>query len=378
MSNNIKKTKVLVIEDDVVDFDLLRRSLSKLTEFDLERAGNLTQGLERIRQGNLDIVLLDLGLPETTGLEALDKALAKTEDIPIVVLTGLEDDDIGTQAVRKGAQDYLVKGRINTYMLARAIRYAIDRHRMERRLREAQKMQAVGQLASGVAHEFNNLLTSIKGYAQLITTYKGYDDKLYKNTNAIIKSANRAAELVQELLTFSNQQASRAVAFDINAKISNMGIMLKSLMDPGKEIHMALAPDLAGVHADPWQFEQVILNLTMNARDAMSTNDTLTITTQNITIDESFRLEQNLHLQAGQYVQLDVNDTGTGIPPEKMARIFEPFYSTKDIGKGTGLGLSTVYGIVRQNSGDIHVTSKEGKGTTFSVYFPIAPAAAGS
>jgi len=240
----------------------------------------------------------------------------------------------------------------------------------EAQLQQAQKMEAIGQLAGGIAHDFNNLLTIITGYSQLVLSRLDSDDQLREDVEEIRKAAARAADLTQQLLAFSRRQMLSPKVLNLNAAVENVATMLQRLI--GEDVHLVtvLDPDLGQVKADPGQIEQVLMNLAVNARDAMPTGGRLTIETANVEITEPVHTD-DAALPAGRYAMLSVNDTGCGMDVKTRSRIFEPFFTTKGQGKGTGLGLSTVYGIVKQSGGYILVNSKAGHGTTFKIYLPL-------
>jgi len=239
----------------------------------------------------------------------------------------------------------------------------------ERRLVRAQKMEAIGQLAGGIAHDFNNLLTAILGYADLVIDAITNDPALTRDVEEIKKAGERAARLTRQLLAFSRQQRLEPQNVDLNHIVSDLVKMVGRVM--GENIHTDVATDpaLGLAKLDPGQIEQIVLNVVVNARDAMPQGGRLSIATANVELDPGFA---RLHpgAQAGPHVVLRVSDTGTGMAPEIVARIFEPFFTTKPLGQGTGLGLATVYGIVKQSNGYIAVESEVGAGTTFTIYFP--------
>ena len=244
-----------------------------------------------------------------------------------------------------------------------------DRRLLENQLQQARRMEAVGRLAGGVAHDFNNLLTIIKGYVELALNRSAGRPDLRANIQHIADAAERAVTLVRQLLAFSRKQVLKPKVLDLNSIVLNMDKLVRRLMSETIEMKTHIDNSLGAVKADPSQIEQVILNLMVNARDAMPNGGKLEIETANVELDSSVAHEQT-PFKPGPYVMLSVTDTGVGMNADTLAHIFEPFYTTKESGRGTGLGLSTVYGIVNQSGGHISVFSEVGKGTTFKVYLP--------
>ncbi len=244
-----------------------------------------------------------------------------------------------------------------------------DQKRLEVQFTQSQKMQAVGQLAGGVAHDFNNLLTSMIGFCDLLLLRHRPGDPSFADIMQIKQNANRAANLVRQLLAFSRQQTLKPTVTDITDPLSELTHLLRRLIGENIALQIVHARDLHLVRVDQGQFEQVVINLAVNARDAMPAGGRLTIRTANVTLE---RPEQRgvETVPVGDYVLIEVGDTGIGIPPENLGRIFEPFFSTKELGSGTGLGLSTVYGIVKQTGGFVSVDSTVGRGTTFRILLP--------
>ncbi len=254
-----------------------------------------------------------------------------------------------------------------------------EENRLKREVAQATKMQAVGQLAGGVAHDFNNILTAIIGHCDLMLMRHSPGDSDYDDIQQIRANSNRAASLTRQLLAFSRQQTLRPQLLQLPDVVSEVSNLLKRLMGETVTMEVKHGRDLGAVRADPGQLEQVVVNLAVNARDAMLSKGSggkLTIQTRSVPIAEIRRRGSDI-MPVGDYTALEISDTGTGIPPDLLSKIFEPFFTTKEVGKGTGLGLSTVYGIVKQSGGYIFADSKPGQGATFTIYLPVHTASAG-
>jgi nitrogen-specific signal transduction histidine kinase len=244
-----------------------------------------------------------------------------------------------------------------------------ERRTLERQLVQSQKMEAIGRLAGGIAHDFNNLLGVILGHSDILEQHATANERLRKSVEATRNAAERAAALTKQLLGFSRKQMVEPRVMDVNASVLEIEKMLHRVIGEDIELVIRLAPDLGHVKADPGQLSQILMNLTINSRDAMPGGGKLVIETANLELDETYG-RQHLGAKPGPFIMLVVSDTGTGMDSETLSHIFEPFFTTKEIGKGTGLGLSMVYGIVKQNNGYIMAYSEPGHGTTFKIYFP--------
>jgi two-component system, cell cycle sensor histidine kinase and response regulator CckA len=276
----------------------------------------------------------------------------------------------GTWHVLESRSSPVLDAAGNVEKLVIVNRDVTERKHLEEQFRQSQKMEAVGRLSGGVAHDFNNLLGVIIGYAEFLQESIEPDNPIRGSADEILKAGKRAASLTRQLLAFSRQQVLDPKVIDLNSAVADMEKLLRRLIGEDIELATKLPPDLGRVKADQGQLEQVILNLAVNARDAMPQGGKLIITTENFAMDEAFVRRYPYPVQPGPYVCLTVTDTGIGMDAETKARAFEPFFTTKEKGKGTGLGLSTVYGVVKQSGGYIDIESTVNVGTTFKIYLP--------
>jgi len=280
-----------------------------------------------------------------------------------------QDHQLEYRMVRADGEPHLVGETVQVAEgIVRGILVGIGaQRRLEEEVRHSQKVEAVGRLAGSVAHDFNNLLTAIRGYSDLLLASLGPEDSRRADVEEIHKAAERAARLTRQLLAFSRKQAPQPRVLDLNQVVRDMEKMLDRLLGKGVRLASRAEASPARVRADAAQLEQVLLNLAMNARDAMPRGGVLTLRTSYVEI-----AARPGGLPAGSYVVLEATDTGTGMDAETQARLFEPFFTTKGQGQGTGLGLSTVYGIVKQSGGHLEVRSEPGQGSTFRIYLPLA------
>ena len=366
-----EQIRLLLVEDNPTDVALLRDALNenRLVKFELVHESRAGEACKRLRSEAFDLVMTDLGLPDSTGLDTYRTIRGAAAGVPVIVLTGLDDEETGIIALRDGAQDYLVKGQLTSRALARAARYAIDKKHHQEELRQSQRLEAVGRLAAGVAHDFNNILTIIRGNAELLTLGLGHETGEDAPAE-ILQATDRAIALARQLLTFSRQQTMLAKPLDLNEVVGSFTRMLRRILGEAVRLELQLTSEAPFALADIGMLEQVLLNLAVNARDAMPGGGKITLRTaiQDVTPDAA-----RAHPDAypGRFAQLAVTDTGAGIAPAVLARIFEPFFTTKDPGHGTGLGLATVHGIVQQHRGWLAVTSQLGVGTTFDIFLPV-------
>jgi len=366
---------ILHVEDDPNDSALVQSTLRdggiscKTTRVQTEK-----DFLAALESGGIDLILSDYTMPAFDGLSALKIARAAHPGLPVIFVSGTLGEERAIESLRSGATDYVLKGGLSR--LAPAVSRAMreleergERQRLEAQLIEGQKMDVIGQLAGGVAHDFNNILAVIMGYCHLLKSDNISAGDQLKYTGEIQLASERAAGLTRQLLAFSRRQTVQPVLLDLNDVIKGMDQMLRRLIDANIEMTLVHGNGIGRIHADSGYVGQVLMNLVVNARDAMPYGGKLTIETADVTVDENYDYIP-LGLFPGDYVRLRVSDTGTGMTEEVKARLFEPLFTTKSPGKGTGLGLTTCQNIVHQSGGFIDVHSESGRGTTFQVYFP--------
>jgi signal transduction histidine kinase len=315
-----------------------------------------------------DAIIADYYLPQFDAPAALDILHESGHDIPFLVVSGTIGEERAVAMMKAGAHDYLMKNNLARLAPAvgrevrdaasrRELRHAeLERRRIEEQFRQAQKMESIGRLASAVAHDFNNLLTVITGYAQMGLSELGPQDAMHGAFAEIDVAARRAGDLAARLLAFSRPKPTKLQDVSLNQLVRNFERMLAPVLGKRIQLVVSLDPQAGTLYADAGQIEQILMNFAVNARDAMPEGGKLTIETRSIPVSRQ--------------IQLSVSDTGTGMPPEVLARIYEPFFTTKPEGKGTGLGLATVYGIVKKMEGSIEVASEAGRGTAFTLRFP--------
>ena len=492
--------KVLLVEDNLGDVFLLQELFKEVTTVvvELMPVERLDEAVNHLRNEIFDVILLDLSLPDSQGLQTFVIAHNQAKATPIIVLTGINDETLATRAMQAGAQDYLVKGQVTGDLLVRSMRYAIERQRalrdrklaeekireqaallevttdaiclrdlnnqilfwnkgaetlygwqateawgknasellfdepspeieaallqviskgkwqgeltkltksgkeilvasrwsqvcdeqgkpksiltvdtditdkkhLEAQLFRAQRLESIGTLASGIAHDLNNILTPILAGAQLLPLKFPDADERTRHLLKILEiNARRGADLVKQVLSFARGVEGKHITLQLRHIIVELAKILKETFPKSIEISIDVLQDLWMVSGDSTQLHQVLMNLCVNARDAMADGGTLSISAENVLIDENYT-RMNLEAKEGLYTLITVADTGIGIPGEILDRIFEPFFTTKDVGQGTGLGLSTVLGIIKSHGGFVNVYSEVGNGTSFQVYLP--------
>src|SRR5467141_292332 len=373
--------RVLLIEDSEDDAALLllelRRGGYKTTHERVDTPAALHTALDNQKW---DLVISDHSMPHFYGREALQLLRQKESEVPFIFVSGTMGEEAAVAALKNGAQDYLMKSNLKRLVSAvqRELREAEerrDRKGLERQVQQLQKFEAIGRLAGGIAHDFNNAIGAILGWADLAYQEAQPGSRLQDRLQKICTQAQRTAGLTSQLLSFARQQVLQPRRVDLNSLVAEGTSLLQKVIGENIEVRLLPAANLRVAVADPVQIDQVLMNLCLNARDAMPKGGRLIIETQNADFDQEY-CRLHTFVQPGTYVLLSVSDTGMGMDAATVERIFEPFFTTKEVGKGTGLGLATVFGIVKQHGGFINVYSEPGKGTTFRVYLPSDSGAA--
>ena len=374
--------RTLIVEDDPTTRALIEAYVRRTTE-DYTSFSNAEEALD-VHQGNpADLLIVDWTAPGMDGLELCRRVRALPGGRrPVILVTSRRKEPSEVhQALDAGADDYLPKplnGSTLGIRLAVAGRSAAERaqrgdaqeqlRRREREVHELQRMESLGRLAGGVAHDFNNLLMTISGFAELVASELEVDDGRREDLLEIQKAAQRGSTLSKQLLAFSRRQIQKRTTFDLQDAVKDIGELTRRVINPSIAVHIRPSSEPCGVHADRVQLEQVLMNLVLNACDAMPGGGAITIRASTVALPARSR---NTGERPGRYCMVSVRDTGKGISPEIRARIFDPFFTTKPRGAGMGLGLSTAYGIVKQSGGHISVDCPESGGTVFRVYLPL-------
>jgi two-component system cell cycle sensor histidine kinase/response regulator CckA len=366
--------RALIVEDSEDDAALVVRELSRGGFQVLHERVDSGAAMKAALEKPWDIVISDYSMPGFSGVEALEILRAKDSETPFLYVSGTIGEDNAVSALKSGAQDYLVKGKLTRLLPAierelRDVQERRERHRLEVQVHQLQRFEAIGRLAGGIAHDFNNVIGAVLGWAEI-----GYQElpEGHKTRERLLKiqqQAKRASGLTRQLLAFARRQVLQPQNLDVNLLIKETVSLLAKIIGEQIQIELALAPDLQPAWADGTQIEQVIMNLCLNARDAMPKGGRIKIATQMVDISSDAATTRH-YFRPGRFVHIAVADQGTGMDAQTLEHIFEPFFTTKEVGKGTGLGLATVYGIVKQHEGIIDVLSEVGKGTEFRIYLP--------
>jgi len=380
---------VLLIDDEPFAEDIISHGLKGCVAHNLRYASRPELAVALAKEIGATVVLVDLRMPEIDGFEVTRRLRAdkETESVPVIMLSSEEDPDIKAKAFAAGANDYLVKWPDPRELVAR-VRYHSDAYgalrqrdaafvslRLSREqleasqaaLQQAQKMEAIGQLTGGVAHDFNNVLQIVGGNLQLLKLVGGLNPAGLARVEMALAGVERGAKLSSHLLAFARRQPLQEVVVNPGHLVREMDDMMRRVLGPRARVVAEIDHDLGSILVDPHQLHNVLLNLAINARDAMDGEGTLTIRAANVEPDMRGDAGEVLR---GRYVLIEVLDTGAGMPPEVLARVFEPFFTTKPTGQGTGLGLSMAYGFVKQSGGEIVLKSEPGQGTSVRIYLP--------
>ena len=377
--SDILGASILIVDDQQANITLLEQMLRGAGFTSISSTMNPNEVCELHRQHRYALILLDLQMPGLDGFQVMErlKTIETNGYLPVLVITAQPGHKL--RALKAGAKDFVSKPfdlaevlmRVRNLLEVRLLHLESEMRteQAEGRFIEAQKMGALGHLAGGVAHDFNNILAVIMGYSDLIALDGGPDHPLQKHNEIIRQATDRAVGLTRQLLIFSRKQTVQPVVLDLDFEMKHLEKMLGRLLDESIELTIVPGPQVGRIRADSGYISQVLMNLVVNARDAMPNGGHISIATSNVTLDEDYA-RTHPGVVAGDHVLLSVSDTGSGMTAEVQTRIFEAFFTTKLSGKGTGLGLATCQTIVQQSGGHIGVYSEVGKGTTFKVYFP--------
>jgi signal transduction histidine kinase len=365
--------RLLIIEDSDDDAALVVRELKRAGyEVAFKRVDTPEMLKSALAGQDWDLAISDFSMPQFLGTDALKLVRSMGCEAPFIFVSGTMGEDTAVAALKEGAQDYIIKTHLKRLVPAvqRELREAEDRRerkRLEQHVHQLQRFEAIGRLAGGVAHDFNNIIGAILGWAEMGCEEAEPNSRLRERFQRIREQSQRAVKLTSQLLAFGRKQILQRRKVNLNVLVEEEMNLLRRVIGDDIEVRVLAAQDLQVTLADPTQVEQVIMNLCLNARDAMAGGGQLIIETQNIEIGEEY-CRNHAYGRPGSYVLLSVSDTGSGMDAATMERIFEPFFTTKELGRGTGLGLATVYGIVKQHGGFIYAYSEPGKGTSFKVY----------
>lgn len=385
---NVLSILFVVDEDEALR---VRRALLELGpgEPELVHARSAAEGRRLAGERRFDLVVVDSRIGEQDGLELVRQLRAAAVETAVLVLTDASGEELAVEVLRAGATDYLKKSGLGGDALRRSVRYALDMARQaelrqraeaalrlrEEQMRDAQRLETVATLSSGIAHEFNNLLNVVIGYADMMRRKLPAGDPLHRNVEQILHAGDKAAALTRQLLAFSRTQVLQPTVQDPAQLINDIAPVVRSVMGRRAEIVLEIDPQVGRITADRSQIEHALMNLVVNAKDAMPEGGRLTLEARNAEPDDVRALESDPSLPRGRYVMLAVSDTGTGMTAEVQSRALEPFFTTKGRANARGLGLSTVYGLVRQSNGLLRVESEPGRGTTVAIYLPLVDGA---
>jgi two-component system, cell cycle sensor histidine kinase and response regulator CckA len=385
------KTRVLYVDDSPFDRALVRDALEVESQgFELREAGTRKE-LDTIlaRKEPFDLILSDFNILGMTGLDVLRLTRQAMPGIPVIIVTGTGSEEIAVQALKEGADDYVIKQPHHIRRLPQTIQAILEKRRMEQALEESQEelrrlrhLEAVGRLAGGIAHDFNNLITVITGNADFLASELPPDSAQASEVHEIRKAGRRAQELTRQLMEFSSGEVTPLESVNISALLEETMPLARSALGPGVKLTSRLAPELPQVRSNYARLQQVVLNIVLNARDAIrKSGDKGTVTVSadlwpsprssgRVLSMTRAQTEEPSGEELETLIRIRIHDDGCGMSPEIMERVFEPFYTTKVMGRGTGLGLASSFGTVRQAGGTIQVESQPGMGSTFTILLP--------
>ena len=372
----MSSVRILLLEDDPSDAELVQATLeADQLVCDVNVIKTRAEFLTGLESQQIDLVLADYKLPSFDGLSALKLLLSIRPDLPFIFVSGTFGEESAIEALKIGATDYVLKTRLSKLVPAvrRALREKVERQRLielEDTLRQIQKMETLGQLTGGIAHDFKNLLMLITGNLEIIEDAVARDDDMIRRALERARvSADRAVALTQRLLAFSRQQTLDPKPVQINELISSMADIWRQALGDAIRLDIDVPQRSPTIFVDPNQLENAVLNLILNARDASKPGTRIKVVSEVMFVDTP-TLGRTGEMTVGEYASISVEDQGSGIPNELLDRIFEPLFTTKPVGQGTGLGLSMVYGFVKQSKGYIDITSALERGTTVRLIFP--------
>jgi signal transduction histidine kinase len=369
------KLRILHLEDSEIDCELICQLLAE-DGFDCELRRHDTRSgfVQELQKGGYDLIFADCALPQFSGMHALQLCRKVAPEIPFIFITGTMGEETAIESLRNGATDYVLKQRLSRLVPAvrRALAETAERNRsreMEQRLRQSQRLEAVGTLAGGVAHDFNNILTIIKGHVSLLSGESARPERVRDISATLDRAAQRGTDLVKQLLAFARKSDGSFTSVNVNQQVLEIVAMLREAFPRNVSFELDLDRHLPDILADPGQLERVIINLATNARDAMPDGGKITFSTRR---EQGGQIPSVASAEKDQpHLCLSVGDTGVGMDEVTRQHIFEPFFTTKPKGKGTGLGMPVVYGLMQSHNGVVDVWSEKGKGTTVSLFFPI-------
>jgi two-component system cell cycle sensor histidine kinase/response regulator CckA len=367
--------KILYVEDSKADFELVEHSLkSGGVDCDIHCVDTRAGLVEELEHAGYDLVLSDSSLPGFSGRLALQIVRNIKPEVPFIFVSGTMGEDAAIESLHHGATDYVLKSRLSRLVPAvhRALSEAREkslRQTTQRRLQQARRMEAVGTLAGGLAHDFNNVLTVIKAHMDLLSLYHENPEQRVKIMEKIMKAVDQGSTLTKELLIFGRKTEAQPAFIDVADKVRETASLLKEALPKNVALNLRLAESLSPIFIDPGHLDRILTNLVMNSSDAMPAGGTITISAEEPNLGPAISRFQ--HDGDEPRLCLKVTDTGHGMNETTLMHLFEPFYTTKSSGKGTGLGLSVVFGLMQIHSGTIDVRSELGRGTSVALYFPL-------